>query len=104
MLSTTAPRRRLAARRSALTLAGLGAALLTAGSLALAPAAWAETAPPAGDPLAAKAPEGMVYVPAGDFTMGTNQGEGIGPNTPRTHNDARPEHQVTVAAFYLDKT
>ena len=46
----------------------------------------------------------MVYVPAGEFTMGTNQSEGIGPNTPRFNNDARPEHKVTVGAFYIDKT
>jgi formylglycine-generating enzyme required for sulfatase activity len=46
----------------------------------------------------------MVYVPAGPFIMGTNSGEGIGPNTPREFNDARPKHEVEVAAFYLDKT
>lgn len=56
------------------------------------------------DALAAKTPEGMVYVPAGEFTMGTNQSEGLGPNTPRVHNDARPEHKSTLPAFYLDKT
>jgi hypothetical protein len=58
MFSTTAPRRR-PARRSALTLAGLGAAALTAGSLLLAPAATAApTEPPAGpaETPAAEAP------------------------------------------------
>jgi formylglycine-generating enzyme required for sulfatase activity len=49
-------------------------------------------------------PENMVLVPAGEFTMGTNQGEGTGPNTPRMNNDAQPEHKVTLPAFYIDKT
>ncbi len=53
---------------------------------------------------AAKIPDGMVLVPAGEFTMGTNQGEDIGPNIPRYYNDARPEHKVTLPAFYIDKT
>ena len=56
------------------------------------------------DDAAEKTPADMVYVPAGEFTMGTNQSEDLGPNTPRFNNDARPEHKVTVAAFYLDKT
>lgn len=49
-------------------------------------------------------PEGMVLVPAGEFTMGSNQSEGLGPNTPRVHNDARPQHAVKLPAFYIDKT
>lgn len=57
-----------------------------------------------GNQQPAKAPEGMVLVPAGEFTMGTNRGEALGPNIPRTHNDARPEHKVTLPAFYIDKT
>src|SRR5688572_8489048 len=63
-----------------------------------------QSTPDAPDPLAQKTPEGMVYIAAGAFTMGTNSGEGIGPNVPRETNDARPEHSVEVAAFYLDKT
>jgi len=39
--------------------------------------------------------DGMLLVPGGTFTMGTNsEGEG----------DERPAHLVTVAAFYLDET
>lgn len=56
------------------------------------------------DPLAAKTPEGMVYVPAGDFTMGTNQGDPAGPNKPRGFADAQSQHAVTLPAFYIDKT
>ncbi|MDE0314719.1 MAG: formylglycine-generating enzyme family protein [Candidatus Poribacteria bacterium] len=40
-------------------------------------------------------PEGMVLVPAGEFTMGTDE-----PNTP---DDQRPARQVNVDAFYIDK-
>lgn len=38
----------------------------------------------------------MVYVPAGDFTMGSPEGEG--------HDDERPQHIVYLDAFYIDKT
>jgi formylglycine-generating enzyme required for sulfatase activity len=46
----------------------------------------------------------MVLVPAGEFIMGTDQSEGIGPNTPRSNNDARPQHKETLPAFFIDKT
>lgn len=49
-------------------------------------------------------PEGMVLVPAGEFVIGTDHSEGIGPNTPRAHNDARPQHKLTLSAFFIDKT
>ncbi|MDQ3815256.1 MAG: formylglycine-generating enzyme family protein [Armatimonadota bacterium] len=56
------------------------------------------------DPLAVKTPERMVYVPAGPFLMGTDREDSTGPNVPRFNNDARPQHIVNVAAFYMDKT
>ena len=40
-------------------------------------------------------PEGMVLVPAGEFTMGTDD-----PNAPE---DQRPARKVNVDAFYIDK-
>lgn len=52
----------------------------------------------------APVPDGMVLVTAGEFTIGTNESEGIGPNTPRSNNDARPQHRVTLPTFYIDKT
>ena len=55
------------------------------------------------DPLVAKTPEGMVYVPAGPFIMGTDASDPMGSNL-RQNNDALPQHNVTVAAFYIDKT
>jgi formylglycine-generating enzyme len=41
------------------------------------------------------APEGMLLVPGGTFTMGANRGG---------EGDERPAHQVTLAPFYLDRT
>jgi formylglycine-generating enzyme required for sulfatase activity len=49
-------------------------------------------------------PDGMVLVPAGDFTMGTNRSESVGPDIPRGYNDARPLHSVTLPAYFIDKT
>lgn len=39
------------------------------------------------------APEGMILIPAGEFTMGSNIGE----------MDERPERKVQVPAFYIDR-
>ena len=63
-------------------------------------AAWsAAQAPPAGpaSPQAssAPAPEAMLLVPAGTFTMGADKGG---------EEDERPAHQVTLRAFWLDRT
>jgi formylglycine-generating enzyme required for sulfatase activity len=53
---------------------------------------------------ASSVPQGMVLVPAGKFVMGTNKSDRTGDNVPRTYDDARPEHSVTLAAFFIDKT
>ncbi|MCS6886512.1 MAG: bifunctional serine/threonine-protein kinase/formylglycine-generating enzyme family protein [Acidobacteriota bacterium] len=50
------------------------------------PVAQAVTPPPA--------PEGMIFVPGGKFLMGSNDGEKYD----------RPQHEATVAPFYLDRT
>ena len=41
-------------------------------------------------------PEGMVYIPAGEFDMGSNDAE--------AGNDEQPVHRVYVDAFYMDET
>lgn len=60
---------------------------------------------PSGSP---KPPEGMILVPAGAFSMGTNQTDNTddnqGTNTPLNNNDERPKHAVTTKAFFLDQT
>ena len=41
-------------------------------------------------------PPGMVYVPGGDFIMGTDD--------PDADEDVKPSHRVFVPSFYMDKT
>ncbi len=43
----------------------------------------------------ANAPDGMAYIPAGEFQMGDNYGEG--------ESNEVPVHVVSISAFYMDK-
>src|SRR5947209_7706828 len=56
------------------------------------------------DKPADKTPTGMVFVPAGEFLMGTNEQDKNGDHTIREYSDAYPQHKVDVAPFYIDKT
>ncbi len=57
------------------------------------------------DPLAAQTPQGMVYVPGGPFTMGTNQKDNPEAKVKiHAYDDARPQHEMTLPPFYIDKT
>src|SRR4029077_9738900 len=50
------------------------------------------------------APEGMVWIPGGEFSMGAaTSGEGSG-EMPMASNDAKPIHRVRVNGFWMDKT
>ena len=41
------------------------------------------------------APEGMVWIPGGDFVMGTDD--------PESYEHERPAHNVRVSGFWMDK-
>ena len=51
-----------------------------------------------------KAPQGMVWIPGGEFSMGaTVDGEGSHA-MPMSSNDSQPVHRVYVDAFWMDAT
>ena len=56
------------------------------------------------DPLAKQTPEGMAYVAAGPFRMGSSRGDMHGGHDIRLFSDAQPEHTVNLTALYVDKT
>jgi formylglycine-generating enzyme required for sulfatase activity len=71
-------------------------------------ASGARTASDASDKQPAAAttngPSGMVWIPAGEFTMGAaTNGHGSG-EMPMASNDAEPLHRVRVDGFWIDKT
>ena len=76
--------------------AALGLVLLAGCDDAARPSPHAATASTATTATAATAtpPDGMVFIPAGDFAMGSDDADG----------DARPIHRVHVDGFFLDRT
>jgi formylglycine-generating enzyme required for sulfatase activity len=85
-------------RRSALVLlvACHDASTIDAGIVdAATPIVDASEAIDAQEEKATAAPEGMIFVPAGSFTMGAQHGG---------EEDERPTHKVTLAGFFLDRT
>lgn len=101
--------------RPAAVLALLGVALLRSATAELAPADPAGTHP---NPSAfqptivarpeapAAVPEGMVWIPGGEFSMGTNESDAAlcSPVVSDSLGDAQPVHRVAVEAFWMDRT
>lgn len=55
-------------------------------------------------PTANKIPKGMVWIPGGEFSMGTNVEDESLCSIKGVTKDAAPIHQVYVDGFYMDKT
>ncbi|MBV8673190.1 MAG: SUMF1/EgtB/PvdO family nonheme iron enzyme, partial [Acidobacteriaceae bacterium] len=55
-------------------------------------------------PSSGPAPEGMVWIPGGEFSMGANDPPDMDDVGMRATLDARPIHRVYVDGFYIDKT
>jgi formylglycine-generating enzyme len=55
-------------------------------------------------PKSGEAPEGMVWIPGGEFLMGCEDPRSCPCGGPDAMNDARPIHRVYVDGFWMDKT
>src|SRR5260370_19826922 len=63
-------------------------------------AATVATSSPATKP----APEGMVWIPGGEFSMGSRLNGGPSSGMVMASNDAEPVHRVRVDGFWMDAT
>jgi formylglycine-generating enzyme required for sulfatase activity len=50
------------------------------------------------------APERMVWIPGGEFSMGATDPRGVSEGGPDPLADARPIHRVRVDGFWMDRT
>src|SRR5438045_9182504 len=50
------------------------------------------------------APEGMVWIPGGEFSMGASMNGHGSCEMPMASNDTEPIHRVRVDGFFMDKT
>jgi len=55
-------------------------------------------------PSPGKAPEGMAWIPGGEFSMGANDPPDMDDVGMKATLDSRPIHRVYVDGFYMDKT
>ncbi|HEX8150612.1 MAG TPA: SUMF1/EgtB/PvdO family nonheme iron enzyme [Pyrinomonadaceae bacterium] len=78
---------------AALLLAGLGIWYKLAPNATLVPPDPAGSPTPTATPGVTQAPPGMVYVPGGEFEMGSEHGDAY----------ERPAHRVTVKPFFIDR-
>ena len=63
-----------------------------------------EPTAPNSSPSPAGAPEGMVWIPGGEFSMGTEDPHDMSAGAMNSMADARPIHRVYVDGFWMDKT
>src|SRR5947208_8612653 len=70
----------------------------TSGSSAFAPTIPNKNSPPG------KAPEGMVWIPGGEFSMGAVVNGAGSHEMPMASNDSGPIHRVRVQGFSMDTT
>ena len=57
-----------------------------------------EETPEADEYLRSLAPEGMVYIPAGVFLMGSSEDD------PEAQDNEKPQHEVWLGGYYMDRT
>src|SRR5437762_3720062 len=55
-------------------------------------------------PASGQAPEGMVWIPGGEFSMGASTNGHGTDEMPMASNDAEPVHRVRVDGFWMDAT
>ena len=72
--------------------------MFTTGALAVAAITHAVGKEPA------KAPDGMVWIPGGEFSMGAATNGHGSAEMAMPSNDAEPIHRVRVDGFWMDKT
>ena len=65
--------------------------------------AFEATVPNRGDPPG-KVPEGMTWIPGGEFSMGANDPPDMDDVGMKATTDGRPIHRVYVDGFFMDKT
>src|SRR5436190_13440545 len=85
------------------TLALCAIIVLTEASAFSGTAEFQPTVPNKRSP-AGKAPQGMVWVPGGEFSMGAAVGGEGSHEMPMGSNDSQPVHRVYVDAFWMDAT
>ena len=78
----------------------LSITIITATVLLAVPAAFCDTTQRPPGP----APEGMVWIPGGEFSMGAAVNGGGSCEMPMASNDSGPIHRVRVDGFWMDAT
>ena len=72
-------------------------------AIAMSHATFEPTVPNRGGP-SGKVPEGMIWIPGGEFSMGANDPPEMDDVGMKATSDGRPIHRVYVDGFFMDKT